>query len=237
MEFESESVFESESELEPVDKLRRKPWIVYDGFEVGWRPAKKAVMEAEREVQKFVVPWADAWARAEDRAWVKITSKLAKRGSKPGGPFHVQAAQALSLAEAWGEARARARGERVADSLTDPRKIAKRLSFLNKNGIFASDFGITRSKRERNIGASYNSLHPPPAFRSNCSTKSSCHLDRRNERPAVVVDARMQTVACYSHQYVVVTQSGYNNANRCRCGEARKKSIPSGYSGGYRHRP
>ena len=137
MEFESESVFESESELEPVDELRRMPPIAYEGFAVGWRPAKKAVMDAEREVQKFAVPWPKAWARAEDRAWVGITSKLAKRGSRPGGPFHAQAAHALSLAEAWGEARARARGERVADSLADPREIAKRLSFLNQYGIFA----------------------------------------------------------------------------------------------------
>ena len=75
--------FEPGSELDPADELRQAKariaaqwksavhelglWGWYAWWE-GWRWAKRAVMEAEKEVQQFAVSWKEAWARAEARA-------------------------------------------------------------------------------------------------------------------------------------------------------------------------
>ena len=75
----------------------------------GWRQAKRAVIEAEREVQQFEVPWAEAWKRTKARAWAEV--KVLRAGWVSGG-------------EALGEARAQPRGESVLDGLTDPPTIA-----------------------------------------------------------------------------------------------------------------
>ena len=104
------------------------------GWTEGWRLAKAAAMEADIEMQQFVVSWADAWAREEARAWAEAKAMLV------GGRGYVsvvekwRAAGALLLGEAWGEARARARGESVP-GLADPPTIANILTGLNRTGI------------------------------------------------------------------------------------------------------
>ena len=132
--------FEPRSELGPADELRQakaqiaaaggwKSVLGSRGWEVGWPRAKIAVMEAEKEVQQFAVPWADAWARAEVRAWAEIKAMLGRAVLKQG------VAGALLLAEALGEARAQVRGAHVPDRLADPRTIAEILTFLNGWGL------------------------------------------------------------------------------------------------------
>ena len=83
----------------------------------GWPQAKRAVIEAEREVQQFEVPWAEAWKRAKARAWAEV--KVLRAGWVSGGQ-----AEAEALGEALGEARAQPRGESMPDGLTDPPTIA-----------------------------------------------------------------------------------------------------------------
>ena len=135
--------FEPGSELEPADELRQAKaeiaawWKSADtnsgfwGWLHGWRLAKTAVMEAEGEVQQFAVSWAEAWERAELRAWVEVKATVARqmRVDKQG------AVGALLVAEALGDARAQARGERVPDRLADRQTIADILTHLNGSRI------------------------------------------------------------------------------------------------------
>ena len=87
---------ESGSELELARELRQAkaqiaawwksgdqevgPDWVRSGWSVGWPRAKTAVMEAEKEVQQFRVPWAEAWARAEVRTWAGIKATVVRVG-------------------------------------------------------------------------------------------------------------------------------------------------------------
>ena len=137
--------FEPGSELGPADELRQAKiaarrmsavpkaweWEWYE-WSVGLRWAKTAVIEAEKEVQQFAVSWAVAWARAEARAWVEIKAKLVQL---TGSGWGREATMALLVGEAWGEARAQARGECVPDRLADPPTIANILTFLNRHGV------------------------------------------------------------------------------------------------------
>ena len=126
--------FESGSELEQTRELRQTQ--IAAALESGWGwsvslrwpRAKTAAMEAEKEVQLFAVSWAEAWARAEARAWRAMQAWWVGREMEKRG-----VAGALLLAEAWGEARAHARSECVPDSLTDPQAIASILSDLNRS--------------------------------------------------------------------------------------------------------
>ena len=148
--------FESGSELDPVDELRQakiaalsksgdymlEPWVWRWGWSVGWPLAKKAVMEAEMEVQQFAVSWAEAWARVEASAWAEAMATLGDRMMGWGlegmtNATKREAAAALLLGEALGEARAQARGERVPDSLADPPTIAGMVTSFNRSD-FAS---------------------------------------------------------------------------------------------------
>ena len=143
--------FESGSELELADELRQAQiaarWKSADhesgdwgwrdeGWMEGWPLAKMAVMEAEKEVQQFAVSWAEAWTRAEARAWVEAKVMMERVGG--GDEAKQGAAEALLLAEALGEARAYARGVRVPDSLADPPKIADILTSIKPSGIARS---------------------------------------------------------------------------------------------------
>ena len=137
--------FESGSELDAVDELRQAqiagqwesadhefaPWAWW-AWSVGWRRAKTAVMVAEGEAQQSAVSWAEAWARAEARVWPEVKATLFGRVGEVGKRG---AAGALLLAEAWGQARAQARGEPVADSLADPSTIANILTSINRSGL------------------------------------------------------------------------------------------------------
>ena len=138
--------FEPGSELGPADELRQvqaqiaaqwgtwELWRWRQGWLMEWPRAKSAVMEAESEVEQFAVSWVEAWARAEARAWAEVKGMLAYCGWS--GEVEKRAAGgALLLGEAWGEARAQARGERVLDGLADPRRIAGILTFLTRSGI------------------------------------------------------------------------------------------------------
>ena len=131
--------FEPGCELQPADELRQakahtagrwkeaSPDLYYlasFGWFRGWPLAKSAAMEAEREVQQFAVSWAEAWARAEVRAWAQVKATLVVEVGKVGEVEMRGAAEALLLGEAWGEARAQARGECVPDRLADPQTIA-----------------------------------------------------------------------------------------------------------------
>ena len=141
--------FQPGSELGQADELRQVQgaggWKSADykiglwewsGWTVGWPRAKKAVMEAETEVQQFGVSWAQAWAQAEVRAWVEAKAMLAGRKNREEAKRI--AAGALLLGEALGEAHAHARGERVPDSLVDPPTIANILTALNRSHIARS---------------------------------------------------------------------------------------------------
>ena len=140
--------FEPGSELEPAAELRQAAmqipalddlkvqydvhfWVWWNGCMEGWPLAKRAVTEAEREVQQFAVSWAEAWAQAEERAWAEAKARLVELGAsvEKGG-----AAWALLLGGALGGARARARGECVPNRLADPQTIAGILTFLNQSG-------------------------------------------------------------------------------------------------------
>ena len=141
--------FEPASELELADDLRQAKaqiaawWKSADlklrdwgwvGWLEGWPLAKRAAMEAEKEMQQFGVSWVEAWARAEVRAWPEVKSALAESGwswevEKEG------AVGALLLGEAWGEARAQARGERVPDRLAHPPIIADILTSVNRSRL------------------------------------------------------------------------------------------------------
>ena len=90
--------FKSGSELVPADGLRQAKmavrWMATDpklelrawwGWLEGWPQAKTAVIEAEREVQQFEVPWAEAWARAKARVWAEVKVLLAGRASGEQG--------------------------------------------------------------------------------------------------------------------------------------------------------
>ena len=99
-------------------------------------------MEAEKEVQQFAVSWAEAWTRAEERAWAQAKAMLAGRLSEEAAQRRVasalalgegRVAEALLLGEALGEARARARAHRLAK--TDPQTIANILTSLNRARI------------------------------------------------------------------------------------------------------
>ena len=103
-------------------------------------------MEAEREVKQFEVSWAEAWARAEARAWAETKAMLVGWGSGEEGKWG--AAGALLLAEAFGRARALARGESVPDGLADPPTIANILSDLNQSGITHSLWGDLPEMRD-----------------------------------------------------------------------------------------
>ena len=161
MEFEPESEFESGSEFgpgserEPADELREvkaeiaaewkkadHQWWPWRGWYYGWRLAETAVMEAEKEMQQFGVSWAEAWERAEVRAWPEAKATVVKVGWRV--EYGKRAAtMALLLAEAWGEARAQARGECVPDRLADPQMIVGILTNLNRSGDFwYNSFGL-----------------------------------------------------------------------------------------------
>ena len=84
--------FEPGSELESADELRqaqiagrwksanhKAAFSAWSAWSVGWPLAKKAVMEAESEVQQFAVSWAEAWERAEARAWAEVKATLGRR--------------------------------------------------------------------------------------------------------------------------------------------------------------
>ena len=134
--------FEPGSELEPADDLKQAQaqfaksadYVRFwgGGWNVGWPPAKRAVMEAESEVQLFGMPWAEAWAQAEARAWPEIKARLAGLVGLVGLAKR-RAAGALLLGRAWGEARAHARGEPVPGGLADPQTIAKILTSINRS--------------------------------------------------------------------------------------------------------
>ena len=103
-------------------------------------------MKAEREVQQFAVSWAEAWARAEERAWAEVKETLAWQF---GGELEKQGlAEALLLAEALGEARAQARGECVPDGLADPPTIANILTSLNLSGLARRFWDDSLEKRD-----------------------------------------------------------------------------------------
>ena len=91
-------------------------------------------MEAEKRVKQFGVPWAEAWARAEVRAWAEAKAMLVELEAL-GEAEKRGVAEALVLGEAWGEARAHVRGERVPVRLADPPTIANLLTFLNRSNI------------------------------------------------------------------------------------------------------
>ena len=134
--------FESGSELRQARELKQAQiwksanpedlgW--WEGWWVGWPRMKTAVMEAEREVQQSTVPWAEAWAQAQERAWAEVKATLAWR---VGGEEAKRAvAVALFLGEVWGGARARARGECVPDGLADPPTIANILISFKQSGL------------------------------------------------------------------------------------------------------
>ena len=129
-------------------KLEYLAWFGW--FQV-WPLARTAAMEAESEVHQLAVSWTEAWARAEAKAWVEAkatlvvalgslgsleVAKLGAAGEKLGAAEEKQgAAGALLLAEALGEGRAQARGERVPDGLADPPTIVAILTSLNQSGI------------------------------------------------------------------------------------------------------
>ena len=103
------------------------------GWPVGWPRAKRAMIEAESKVQQFAVSWPEAWARAEARAWAELKPTLDRaifREDKKRG-----VAGALLLAEAFGEARAHARGECVPDRLADSPTITGILISLNRSHV------------------------------------------------------------------------------------------------------
>ena len=150
--------FEPGSELEPADELRQAKaqiagqWKSADlklgdwgwlGLYVGWPLARTAVMEAEKEVKQFAVSWPEAWTRAEARAWVKAKAKAMLRGAEAR-----EAGEALLLGEAWGEARAQARGECVPDRLADPPMIVDILTTLNRSGLAHHFWGYSLEKRD-----------------------------------------------------------------------------------------
>ena len=142
--------FEPESELGLADELRQAKaqmagrwkkanpewgdWDWLEGWTEGWQLAKTAAMEAESEVQQFAVSWADAWARAEERAWLEVKAALVQLGAL-GEEEKRGVAVALLLGEAWGEARARARGESMSDRLADSQTIAGILTFLDRSHL------------------------------------------------------------------------------------------------------
>ena len=108
-----------------------------------WPRAKTAMMMAEREVQQFGLPWAEAWTRAEAQAWgeakawvnVQYKSK-AWDGAREDAKW--AEAEALSLAGVWGwlRGKAQARGNCVPDGLlADPVAITEILTSLNRFGI------------------------------------------------------------------------------------------------------
>ena len=128
--------FEPERELEPADLREAQAQLAGlwpAGWLAGWPLAKMAVMEAESEVQQFGVSWVEAWVRVQVKAWREAKAMLARQGVGENGYLGV--GWALLLGEAWGGARAQARGERVSDRLADPSKIAEILTFLNRYGL------------------------------------------------------------------------------------------------------
>ena len=158
--------FEPERELEPADELRQAQaqiaaqWKSADhksgdwgwfGWVEGWPPARGAVMEAEREVQQFVVPWTEAWAQAKARTWAEAKAKLRGwviRGEREREDAQQGVAGALLLAEVWGEARAQARGECVPNGLADPPTIANILTSLNRTRVVRAFWDASLEKRD-----------------------------------------------------------------------------------------
>ena len=154
--------FESGSELEPTDESRQAQiagrwnsadhklgdWGRWKGWTVGWLLAKTAVMEAENDVRWFAASWPEAWARAEARARVETTKAMVASTWLPGEIEEQGAADALLLAEAWGEARAQARGERVPGGSADPPTIAGILTALNRSGLARHFWDDSREKRD-----------------------------------------------------------------------------------------
>ena len=161
--------FDPGSELEPADELSQAKaeiaaaWKSADlklgnlgwlGLFHGWRRAKRAVMEAEWEVQQFAVSWPEAWARAKARAWaeVKVKATVVEKGALGSGSSGVLekwgAVGALLVGEAWGEARARVRGECVPDRLADPQTIIDILSFLNQSDLTRHLWDDSLEKRD-----------------------------------------------------------------------------------------
>ena len=136
--------FEPVSELGPADELRQakaqiarggrsaQDWGWW-GWLVGWPLVKRAVIEAENEVQQFAVPWADAWARVEARVWAEAKATLGGWWEKEEEMQGV--AGALLLGEVLGEARAHARGERLPRILAGPVTIANILTSINQSHI------------------------------------------------------------------------------------------------------
>ena len=113
------------------------------GWFMGWSHAKRAVIEAENEVQQSAEAWAEAWARAEARARAETETTL--WGWGPGmEKARRGAAGALLLAEALGGALAKARGESVPDRLANPRTIANILTSLNQCGLAHCFWGEMR---------------------------------------------------------------------------------------------
>ena len=150
--------FERGSELGPADELRQakakaKRWKWGDvdwtwlGLPQGWPLAKRAVIEAEREVQQLAGSWAEAWARAETRVWAEEKVRLVEMWTF-GEVEKRGVAGALLLAEALGEARAHARGERVPGGLADPETIADILTSLNRSGIARDLWDDSLEKRD-----------------------------------------------------------------------------------------
>ena len=159
--------FESGSELEPADGLRQAQiagrwkspspmawaWL---GWSTGWRRAKRAVMQAEMAVHDFAVSWEDAWARAEVRAWTEAKARPTMPTPDIAEVEMWATAGALLLGEAWGGARAQARGEPVPDGLADPQTIADILTHLNHSGLtrylwYTVDISIMHTVRRRQI--------------------------------------------------------------------------------------
>ena len=125
-EFKPGSELRAAAELRQAERWASDRWVGWWGGWEGWPLAKRAVMEAENEMQEFGVSWADAWARAEARAWPEAKATLPQWVRWEEAKLAV--AGALLLAEALGEARAHARGEHLAD----PPTIANILSSLDR---------------------------------------------------------------------------------------------------------
>ena len=140
MEFEYRSEYEEarKKQMQATQRWKSfiKPalWEWWEGWSMAWRPAVWAVMEAEREMQQFAVSWAEAWARAKAGTWAWVRYVLAGRES---GERKRGAAEALLVGEAWGGARAQARGERVPDRLAHS-TVANLLASLDRAGIIGS---------------------------------------------------------------------------------------------------
>ena len=92
---------QAKAQIKSGDQRVEPYWV-----ESGWPLAKRAVMEAESEVQLGRVPWEVAWARAEARAWAELEAKSAWHDVRLAKIYGMGGA--LLLGEALGVARAQA---------------------------------------------------------------------------------------------------------------------------------